>query len=156
MFGELVFLPCAMLVPLELAVGAANVLELTAFLALALAMPALLSTAGTQLGQLGFPSAAAAFTGGLQRGFGSLSAASAAPGQGAIGAANAIKTPITSGVGAAVRTAGGTAFPASLPILAGEALGRSGFHLVRHLKGLADSQASSVRAGPVRPKDGRP
>jgi hypothetical protein len=155
LFGELVFLPCVILIPLELAVGSPNAFVLTAFLGLALASPALISTAGTQLGQLGFPNASAAFVGGFQRGFGSLSSAGSAPARGASLAASTPKAPVASGVTGALRTAGGAAFPVSIPLLTGEVLGRGGFHLVRHLHRFGSKHLSALRAGPVRPKGGR-
>src|SRR5579871_744108 len=59
LFGELAFLPCVMVIPLELAVGAPSVLALLGFLTVALASPALISLAGAQLTAAGFPSAGA-------------------------------------------------------------------------------------------------
>ena len=63
LFGEAAFLPCLLVIPLELAVGSASILLVVAYLTLALASPALISVAGTQLTQLGFPGASGVLAG---------------------------------------------------------------------------------------------
>src|SRR5208283_4360074 len=54
LFGELAFLPCVLVVPLELAVGSPNPVMLVAYLAVAVASPFFLSLAGTSLVSFGF------------------------------------------------------------------------------------------------------
>jgi hypothetical protein len=68
LFVELAFLPAVILVPLELAVGAPSVLLVLAYLAIAVGSTYLISISRLPLGGMGFPSAGAALTGGLQRG----------------------------------------------------------------------------------------
>lgn len=68
LFIELAFLPSAILIPLELAVGAPSVLLVLAYLSIAVGSPYLISISRAQLGGIGFPSAGGALTGGLQRG----------------------------------------------------------------------------------------
>ena len=141
LFAEAAFLPCLLVVPLELAVGSPSILLLAAYLTLALGSPVLLSVAGTQLTQLGAPGASGVLTGGIQRG---LSIAS-------LGAMSYLR-PLGSPVGG--RTLGGKAashaagvasaaarapLPVGLPIAFGELLGRGASHLVRHV---------SSRSGP--------
>ena len=146
-FGELAFLPCVLVIPLELAVGAPNILLLLGYLTVAVASPGLISVAGNHLSGLGFPSAGAAVTGGIQRG---MLAASRA-GQGAVGPIGRVASvagPVRSIAGIASRSLGGAAFPAALPILAGEFLGHGTAHLVRHLSGQARGSASADRFPP--------
>jgi hypothetical protein len=131
-FGELAFLPCVLVIPLELAVGAPSVLLLLGFLTVALASPAFLSVAGSQLQSVGFPSAGAAVSGGVQRG---LMVASRAA-QGVITPFSRVATlspGLQRGIGIAGRAVGSTAFPGSIPVLAGEFLGHGTAHLFQHL-----------------------
>ena len=65
---ELTFVPTVMLVPLELAVGAPNVLLVLAYISIAVGSPYLISVAGSHLGGIGFPAAGSVLNGGLQRG----------------------------------------------------------------------------------------
>ena len=68
LFGEMIFLPCLMVVPLALAVGAGNVLLVLALLGLAAGMPQLLSQAGASFGGLGFPHVGGVVSGDLSTG----------------------------------------------------------------------------------------
>ncbi|MGA7924077.1 MAG: hypothetical protein WCA77_08890 [Thermoplasmata archaeon] len=145
LFGELVVWPCVVLIPLELAVASPNVLILVAYLALALASPALLSTAGTHLGHLGLPGSAGVVSGGIQRGFNSVSPAAtglARPWSSAGetgGAAGSLLSSVS-------RAAGASSFPATVPLVGAELLGRGAHHLVSHL-----SKHGPNRAGPGSP-----
>lgn len=131
LFAELAFLPCVLVVPLELAVGAPSILLLLGYLIVALSSPALLSVAGTQLSSFGFPAAGGAVTGGIQRGLsvGSLSLSSI------------FRPMLSAGGGSRVaaaaarigKTAGAAAFPAAAPLLAAELVGHGSARLVRHL-----------------------
>ena len=133
-FGELAFLPCVVVVPLQLAVGAPSVLLLLGFLTAAVGAPAFLSMAGGQLSSVGFGSAGAAVGGALQRG---LSAASRSVSGfvGPIGRSTGIAPAARGAAGVAARALGSTAFPAAIPVLAAEFLGRGTAHLVRHVSG---------------------
>lgn len=170
MFGELAFLPCVLVVPLELAVGSPSVLLLLGYLTVALSTPSLVSLAGGQLSSGGFPSAGSALVGGLQRGLAAGSQAIhsylrptvRAPGAAAIAERGTTRAAaLARGWGSAVRGAGATlgraGLPAAIPLLAGEALGRGAAHLVRHLRRDATASAGPPRDRfpPVRPPRGR-
>jgi hypothetical protein len=142
LFAELVFLPCVLVVPLELAVGSPSPVLLVGYLGCAVASPYLLSLAGTHLSSFGFPASAAAITAGSQRGL------AAAP-----GGATGYVTPAVTGARAAgstgpalagtVRTAGTAAAPAALPLVAAQLAGHGALHLLRHVRGAGDSPRSS-------------
>jgi hypothetical protein len=133
LFLELAFLPCVLVVPLQLAVGTTSPVLLVAYLGLALASPYLLSVAGSHLSAFGFPGVSALVSGGVQRGLGTSSAgvasyasgpASAVGGSGAAGRA----------VAATVRVGGSTAFPAAAPLAVGTAVGHAATHLFAHVR----------------------
>ncbi len=144
MFGELAFLPCVLIIPLELAVGAPNVLLLLGYLTVAMSTPSLISLAGAQLTAGGFPSGGSALAGGLQRGLATGSqavqgyfrpfarggAATASRGAAALSPAAHLSRAVV-GAGS---TFGRAALPAAIPVLAGDFLGRGASHLVRHLQ----------------------
>jgi hypothetical protein len=132
MFGELAFLPCVLVIPLELAVGSSSVLLLLGYLTVALASPALVSLAGAQLTQSGFPSAGGVIANGFQRGLGVASSATETALRPAGGL---LKGSSTAGqvAGAAGRAFGGSVFPAALPLLGADALGRGAAQLLRHI-----------------------
>ncbi|HXQ94959.1 MAG TPA: hypothetical protein VN864_07345 [Thermoplasmata archaeon] len=144
LFGELAFLPVAVVIPLELAVGAPSALLLVAYLAIALGAPSLLNVAGVQLGRIGFPSAGGALTGGVERGLSSASAGLASIGRPLASAARGTSKvrPAAGGVVAAVRAP----LPFAAPLLAAEGIGRGAEALFGHLKG-ARLAAASRRFG---------
>lgn len=161
LFGELVFLPCVLVVPLELAVGSSSILVLLGYLTVALSSPWLISLAGAQLTGGGFPAAGSALGAGIQRG---MAAASSSVGQSfsALGRVNR-STPIPLGsdpsgggglaagvaaspgksgwygygavtsAGRLGQLAGRAGFPASAPLVGAELLGRGAGHLLRHV-----------------------
>jgi len=133
MFGELAFLPCIMIIPLELAVGSSSVLLLLGFLIVALASPSLVSLAGAQLTQSGFPSAGGVIANGIQRGLG---VASSAVGSfvGPVGALAKGSSGAGQLAGSTGRALGGSAFPAAVPLVAADVLGRGSAHLLDHLR----------------------
>jgi hypothetical protein len=150
LFAEAAFLPCLLVIPLELAVGAPSILLLVAYLTLALASPALLSMAGTQLTQLGFPGAAGVLSGGVQRGLSiaSLAATSYARPLGELGGKGSTGARAASGVSSLASAAGRAPLPLAAPLAFGELLGRGATHLVRHLSpSFGRSGASSSPAG---------
>lgn len=131
LFGELAFLPCVLVVPLELAVASPNPVMLVSYLAVAVASPYLLSLAGTGLVSFGLAGASGVVHSNVQRGlstapsaaFASLGpTARAAKGSGAFGAA----------IGGTTRAAGSAAVPASAPLAFGELLGHGASSLVQH------------------------
>lgn len=131
LFGQLAFLPCLLVIPLELAVGSSSILLLLGFLVVALSSPSLLSLATGHLTSVGFPSAGSAVSGGIQRGLsvGSLSLASVfrpLP----VGASASSPIRHVSQLG---QLAGRVAFPASAPLIGAELIGRGAGHLLRHV-----------------------
>ena len=133
LFAELAFLPCVLVIPLELAVGAPSILLLLGYLTAALSTPALLSVAGSQLQAIGFPSAGGAVTGGMQRGLASASSAGGnwlRPMGGLVPSGSGAQA----AVGAAGRGLSAGSFPGTLPLLAADFLGKGTAHLVRHLR----------------------
>jgi len=132
LFGELAFLPCVLVVPLELAVGSPNPVMLVSYLAAAVASPYFLSLAGTQLVSFGFGGASGVVHSNAQRGFAAApSAATSSLGP----VANAART--SGGAGRAfagtTRVAGSAAAPMAAPLAVGELLGHGSWHLVNHL-----------------------
>ncbi|MCI4335870.1 MAG: hypothetical protein L3K17_01545, partial [Thermoplasmata archaeon] len=134
LFGELVFLPCVLVIPLELAVGSSSVLLLLGYLTVALSTPWLVSLTGAQLTSAGFPSGGSALTGGIQRG---LSTASTSVGQmfrpmAQAGAASG-RGSVLGAAGRIGQMAGRAGFPATAPLIGAELVGRGATHLVRHI-----------------------
>ncbi len=132
LFAELAFLPCVMVIPLELAVGSPNPVLLVAYLGIAVASPYLLSVAGTHLVAFGFPSSGGLIASGTQRGLATAPQAAA----GYLGpAAGSLKGSGAAGqaVAGAVRAAGSAAAPAAAPLAAVELVGHAAVHLVRHV-----------------------
>lgn len=131
-FAELAFLPCVVVVPLELAVGSSSILILLGFLTAAVGAPALLSMAGTQLSSVGLGSASSTVSSGMQRGFAAASQSTATL-IGPIGRVPGLAPEVRTAAASAGRSLGRAAFPASIPVLASDFLGRGTAHLVRHL-----------------------
>lgn len=166
-YGELSFLPCVVVVPLELAVHTPTVLLLLGYLTAAIAAPAFLSVAERNLASLGFTSAGSAVGGALQRGLATASRTTSSyvtpaarlPGLSPEGRAAA---------GSAGRAFAGASFPASLPIAAGEFLGMGTVQLAHHLARVAVPQhrfnvsrssaasSSSAATSPRSPPSGGP
>jgi hypothetical protein len=148
LFVELAFLPCVMVVPLELAVGSPTPVMLVAYLGIAVASPFLIGTAGTRLASFGFPTAGGTIHSGVSRGLdaapraatGSVApAATAVRSQGALGRA----------VSGSVRVAGSAAAPTAAPLAVAELVGHTALGLVRHVGAGAGGRAP--RPPPVRP-----
>jgi len=141
LFGELAFLPCVLIIPLELAVNSPTPILLVGYLGAAVGSPYLVSLAGTHLVAFGFPSGGATVQSGAQRGL------AVAP-QGASTsfgpAMEAVRSRGATGRAAwgATRVAGSAAAPAAAPLAVAEVLGHAGLHLARHLRG------SSTTTGP--------
>jgi hypothetical protein len=149
LFGELAFLPCVLVVPLELAVGSPNVIMLIAYLSLALASPFLLSLTGTHLPSLGFPSVGPALTGGVERGLLGASRSSSATFAGLGAGGGSAST--GKAVDGLARNVGAVSLPASAPMLVADAIGRGASHLVRHIRAPKEDRP---RFAPVKPGGG--
>ena len=136
LFIEFVFLPCVLVVPLELAVQSPDPILLVAYLTLALSSPYLISVAGTHLSNLGFPSSGSALSGGVERGLAAATrtTSGASMGAGRVSAASGGGGSIASALGGSARAAGGAAIPAAAPILVASALGAGARHLVAHVQ----------------------
>jgi hypothetical protein len=149
LFVELAFLPCVLVVPLELAVGSPSAVLLVGYLGCALASPYLLSVAGTHLTAFGFPAGAGAISAGSQRG---LSAAPAG--------ASAYAGPVTTNArsagavrqafGSTVRAAGSASAPAAAPLAVAQLVGHGAMHLVRHLRSPTDSPRAPGNWPPIQ------
>jgi hypothetical protein len=133
LFGELAFLPCVLVVPLELAVGSPNPVMLVSYLAIAVASPFLLSLAGTQLVAFGFAGASGVLHANAQRGLASAPASATSPyapiANGARGAGAAGRA-----FSGTARVAGSAAAPGAAPLAFGELLGHGASSLVHHIE----------------------
>jgi len=150
LFVELVFLPCVLVVPLELAVGSPNPVLLVGYLGCALASPSLLSMAGTHLSAFGFPVSGGAIGVGTQKG---LAAASSGPANYAGPVSSSARTTGAAGraLSGTVRAAGSAAAPAAAPLAAAQLVGHGAAHLVRHLRdGARGAPPGPGRWPPVR------
>jgi hypothetical protein len=149
LFAELAFLPCVLVVPLELAVRSSSAVLLVGYLGCALASPYLLSVAGTHLSAFGFPASATSISSGAQRG---LATAPAGPAAYAGAATNSARSSGSVGqaLGGSVRAAGSAAAPAAVPLAAAQLVGQGALHLVRHLRGAGETSPSAGSWPPVR------
>jgi hypothetical protein len=159
LFAELAFLPCVLVVPLELAVAAPNVVLLVGYLGAAAASPYLISVAGAHLVAIGFPSGSTVAQGATNRGV------AAAPGAGAAVAGPAAALGREAGTGGraasgALRAAGGAGGPLAVPAALHELLGHGAAALARHVGARAGPGGAPPRFPPLRPGagggDGRP
>ena len=149
LFAEFAFLPCVLVVPLELAVHSPSVVLLVGYLSAAVASPFLLSTAGAHLVAMGFPSAGPAVQGGVARGI------SGAPG--AAGAAAAPAAVAARDAGAVGRAASGTlraassaGGPLAVPGALHELFGHGALGVARHVGQRLDPNRSPPRFPPLR------
>jgi hypothetical protein len=149
LFGELAFLPCVLVVPLELAVGSPSPILLVGYLGCAIASPYLLSLAGTHLSAFGFPASAGVISAGAQRG---LSAAPSSVAGYAGPAATATRNSGSLGqaFAGAARAAGSASVPAAVPLVAAQLVGHGAMHLVRHLPGAGNPPQAPGRWPPIR------
>ncbi len=132
LFGELAFLPCVLVVPLELAVSSPNPVMLVAYLAVAIASPYFLSLAGTSLVSIGFAGASGIVHSNAQRGL-QVAPSAATSSFGPV--ANGVRTSGSAGsaFAGATRVAGSAAAPAAAPLAVSELLGHGAWHLMRHV-----------------------
>jgi hypothetical protein len=155
MFAELAFLPCVLVVPLELAVGSPTPVLLVGYLSAAMAAPFLLSSGGAHLVAIGFPSVSTAVQGGVSRGL------SAAPGA-ATGVAAPASVALREG-GALGRAASGTVRaaasaggPLAVPSALHELLGHGALSVARQVGRGASGARGPPRLPPMRPGSGGP
>ncbi|HTS33824.1 MAG TPA: hypothetical protein VMI55_07830 [Thermoplasmata archaeon] len=139
LFFEVTFLPCVVVVPLELAVGAASPVMLVGYLGVALAAPYLLSLAGTHLVAFGLPGSGGAVNAGSQRGF-SAGSSTASSVVGPSARATASSGAAGRATAAAAGAAGTASFPAAAPLAAAELVGHTALHLLRHVQSGATEQ----------------
>ena len=149
LFVELAFLPCVVVVPLELAVGSPTVVLLVGYLGVALASPYLLSVAGTHLVAFGFPASSSTLAGGVQRGLSGAPGAAAGyagPASGALRSSGAMGR----AVAGSARAAGSAAAPLAAPLAAVEMVGHGALHLVQHITGPGRASSRSPSLPPIR------
>lgn len=154
LFGELAFLPCVLVVPLELAVASPSVVLLVGYLTAALGSPFLLSVAGTHLVAMGFPSTGTTVQGGTARG---LSAAPSAASGPATPAARAVRDSGATGraVSGTVRSVASAAGPLAVPAAVSHLLGHGTLAVARHIGRRGDGNRTPPRLPPLRPDHGR-
>lgn len=132
LFGELAFLPCVLVVPLELAVGSSSPVLLVGFLGAALASPFLLSATGNHLAAIGFPTAGPTIGAGTQRGMGTAPAAATStlrPAAASLQRGGGLGR----AAGGVTSAAGSSAAPLAGPLALHELLGHAGLALARHV-----------------------
>ncbi len=154
LFAELVFLPCVLVIPLELAVGSPNPVLLVGFLAAAVGSPYLLSLAGSQLTAFGFPGAGGTVQGGVAQGMAvtpSAGTAHFAPAATSVRAAG----PSGRALAGTVRAAGSATAPMAPPLAVAELIGHGALHLVRHVPRPGAGASGASGWGPVRPGGAR-
>jgi hypothetical protein len=149
LFAELAFLPCVLVVPLELAVESPSDVLLVGYLTAALASPFLLNVAGAHLVAIGFPSTSTAVQGSVLRG---LTAAPSAASAIASPAASAVRTSGAAGRAAAgtVRSAASAAGPLAVPAALSELLGHGALSVARHVGQRLDGNRTPPRFPPLR------
>ena len=159
LFAELAFLPCVLVIPLELAVAAPNVVLLVGYLGAAASSPFLISVAGSHLVALGFPSGSAVTQGATTRGIAAAPGAALA----AAGPAAAVGREAGAGGRAAagvVRSASGAGGPLAVPAALHELLGHGAVGLARQVGARTGRGGGPPRFPPLRPGagggDGRP
>ncbi len=150
LFAELAFLPCVLVVPLELAVHSPSPVLLVGYLSAALASPFLLSSSGAHLVAIGFPSTSTAVQGASIRG---LSAAPSSAGGVGSAAAASVRDAGAAGRAAsgAVRAASTASGPLAVPSALHELLGHGALGVARHLGAARDPNRTPPRMPPLRP-----
>jgi len=149
LFVEVAFLPCVMVIPLELAVNSPSAVMLVAYLGVAAASPFLLSIAGSNMGWLGFPSTSGTVTPALQR---AVSTAPSAPARYAGPAlSSSASGPSGRAIADGVRAVGTASAPMAPPLAFAELLGQGAAHLARHVGRRVGDREGPPRVAPLRP-----
>jgi hypothetical protein len=149
LFVELVFLPCVMVVPLELAVSSPTDILLVGYLGCALASPFLLSLAGTHIASFGFPGSGTAIATGSQRGLGTSPTAVTSYAAPATSAPRQSST-VGSALSSTARTASSASAPFAAPLAVTQLAGHGAAHLFRHLRSRSNSPGSRANWPPIR------
>jgi len=148
LFGELAFLPCVLVVPLELAVGSPNPVMLVSYLAVAVASPYFLSLAGTSLVSFGFAGASGTVQSSAQRGL-QLAPSAATSSIGPAANGSRMTGTVRGAVSGTARVAGSAALPAAAPLVAAELVGHGAQRLLRHF-GPSSSKHGPSHQPPMR------
>ena len=132
LFGELAFLPCVVVIPLELAVNSPNPVMLVSYLAVAAASPFLISLAGTHLVSFGFAGASGLVQSNTQRG---LQLAPTVTTSALRPIPDAARSNASAGrlFSGATRSVGSASVPVAAPLAVGEILGTGAGRLMRHI-----------------------
>jgi hypothetical protein len=149
LFAELAFLPCVLVIPLELAVNAANPLVALAYLVVAAGSPYLLSIAGTHLAPFGLGGAGGTVASGLQRGLAVGALGIEGYGRG-FGSGPAGPGRLGRALSSPLRAIGRAPIPAGLPLALTEGIGRGISHLIHRKVGPATKGPAHDRFPPVR------
>jgi hypothetical protein len=159
LFAELAFLPCVLVIPLELAVGSPSPVLLVGYLGAAVASPFLLSVAGSHLVAIGFPSGGTVAQASANRGLASAPGAAtglAAPALAAVRDSGAIGR----AAGGAARSAATAGGPLAVPAALHELLGHGALSVARHIGERSGRGGGPPHFPPLRPEavggDGRP
>lgn len=150
LFAELAFLPCVLVVPLELAVRSPSPVVLVGYLGVALASPFLLSVAGTNLVLLGFPSSSGTVGPAAQRALATAPSAPARFASPALSGSGRGSGTAASAAAGGLRAAGSSAIPMVAPIAFAELLGHGAAKLARHVQGNGPAGPPG-RVPPLRP-----
>lgn len=148
LFGELAFLPCVLVIPLELAVGSPNPVMLVSYLSAAVASPYFLSLAGTHLVSFGSAGASGVVQSNTQRGLQAAPAAAAST-AGPVAASRGTGSAGMAFTGV-TRAAGSASVPMAAPLAVGELVGHGARHLLAHVVHRGGSETPAPQP-PLRP-----
>ncbi len=151
LFAELAFLPCVMVVPLELAVGSPNPVLLVGYLGVALASPFLLSVAGSNLVAIGFASPGNLLHSGTQRALAVAPSAATAPAAPAAAALRGSASVTGRAAAGGLCAAGSAGLPLAAPLAVGQLLGHGALHLARHIGARSHPAGGPPKTTPLRP-----
>ena len=149
LFAELAFLPCVLVVPLELAVSSPSPVLLVGYLTAAMSTPFLISAAGSHLVGIGFPSAGTTVLGSSGRGLAPAPVGVAAVLSPAAAAVRETGAPGRAAAGT-LRAAAGAAGPLAVPAALHELLGHGALSVARHIGRRWDPNRSPPRLPPLR------
>jgi hypothetical protein len=149
LFAEMAFLPCVLVVPLELAVGSPSPVLLVGYLVAALGSPYLVSVAGAHVVGFGLGGGGSMLQTGTQRGLGVAPAAVAAP-VGPVASASGISGAGGQALAGTARAASRVSGPAAAPLVAAELVGHGAAHLVRHVRAGGAPEGPPTHVRPIR------
>lgn len=152
LFVELAFLPCVVVVPLELAVAAPSSVLLVGYLGAALGAPFLLSAAGSHLVALGFPGGSGVVQSGVARGTASAPSSALAPVRSALGQGT-VRGGASRGLGSAIRGVSAAPAPLAVPAAISELLGQGARAVARHVGRSVSRDARPPRLPAFHPRE---